>query len=142
METRIEKLNSYKGIIVKALLDSGVMGLFMDKKFVEEYGFKLDKLDRPIEVKNVDGTSNSRRNITYELECNVFYKGHSERLRMDICNLKRTKMIFGMPWLTAHNPEINWETREVKMLRCLPWYRRKIDVKQKKTKEENRKNLR
>jgi len=25
-----------------------------------------------------------------------------------------------MPWLAAHNPEINWETGEVKMTRCLP----------------------
>jgi len=24
----------------------------------------------------------------------------------------------GMPWLQAHNPEINWETREVRMTRC------------------------
>ena len=69
----------------------------------------------PIEIKNVNGTSNSRGNITHELECNVFYKGHSERLRMDVCDLGRTKMILGMPWLAAHNLEINWETREVKM---------------------------
>jgi len=25
-----------------------------------------------------------------------------------------------MLWLTAYNPEINWETGEVKMTRCLP----------------------
>ena len=24
----------------------------------------------------------------------------------------------GMLWLAAHNPEINWETGEVKMMRC------------------------
>jgi len=34
---------------------------------------------------------------------------------MDVCDLGRTKMILGMPWLAAHNLEINWETREVKM---------------------------
>ena len=26
-----------------------------------------------------------------------------------------------MPWLAAHNPEINWEKGEVKMTRCPPW---------------------
>jgi len=26
-----------------------------------------------------------------------------------------------MPWLAAHNPEINWETEEVKMMRCPPF---------------------
>jgi len=115
LEIGIEKLDNHEGVMVKVLLDSGTTGLFVDKKFVEEHGFKLEKLDQPIEVKNVNGTSNSRGNITHELECNVFYKGHSERLRMDVCDLGRTKMILGMPWLAAHNLEINWETREVKM---------------------------
>ena len=83
--------------MVKVLLDSGTMELFVNRKFVEEHSFRLEKLNRPIEVKNVDGTSNSGRNITHELECNVFYKEHSERLRMDVCDLGRTKMILGMP---------------------------------------------
>ena len=50
----------------------------------------------------------------------MFYKGHMERMRIDICNLGKTEVILGMPWLAAHNPEINWETGEVKMTRCLP----------------------
>jgi len=39
---------------------------------------------------------------------------------MDICDLGKTEVILGMPWLQAHNPEINWETGEVKMTRCPP----------------------
>ena len=76
MEVGIEKLDNHEGVTVKALLDSSIMGIFVDKKFVEEHVFKLEKLDRPVEVKNVDGTSNSGGNITHELECNVFYRGH------------------------------------------------------------------
>jgi len=97
LEVGIEKLNNHKGVTVKALLDSSATGIFVDKKFVEEHGFRLEKLDQPVEVKNVDRTSNSGGNITHELECNVFYRGHHERLRMDVCNLGRTKMILGMP---------------------------------------------
>ena len=115
LEVGIEKLDNHEGVIVKALLDSSATGIFVGKKFVEEHGFRVEKLDRPVEVKNVDGTSNSRGNITYELECNVFYRGHHKRLRMDVCNLGRTKMILGMPWLAAHNPEINWESGEVRV---------------------------
>ena len=120
LEVGIEKLDNHKGVMVKVLLDSGATGIFVDKKFVEEHDFRLEKLDQPVEVKNVDGTSNSGGNITYELKCNVFYRGHYKRLKMDVCNLGRTKMILGMPWLAAHNPEINWETGEVKMSRCPP----------------------
>jgi len=44
----------------------------------------------------------------------MFFKGHMERARMDVCNLEKTELILGMPWLAAHNPEIDWEKREVK----------------------------
>ena len=56
----------------------------------------------------------------HQIECNMFFKGHIERVRMDICNLEKTEVILGMPWLAAHNPEIDWEKEEVKMTRCLP----------------------
>ena len=36
-----------------------------------------------------------------------------------------------MPWLAAHNPKINWETREVKMIRCLPLCGRRSPKKEK-----------
>jgi len=39
-------------------------------------------------------------------------------MRIDVYNLEKTDVILEMPWLQAHNPEINWETGEVKMTRC------------------------
>ena len=36
---------------------------------------------------------------------------------MDVCNLGRTDIILGILQLQAHNPEINWKTREAKMMR-------------------------
>ena len=47
----------------------------------------------------------------------MYYKGHVERIKKEVWNLGRTEVILGMPWLQAHNPEINWETGEVKMTR-------------------------
>ena len=45
LEVGIEKLDNHEEVTVKALLDSGATGIFVDKKFVEEHGFKLEKLD-------------------------------------------------------------------------------------------------
>jgi len=117
----LEKVDTHERVTVNALLDSRATGLFMDKKFVEKNGFKMEKLERPIKVMNVDGTHNSGGDIIHEVECNVYYKGHRERMKFDICNLGRTEVILGMPWLAAHNPEIDWEKGEVKLTRCPPW---------------------
>ena len=103
----IEKLDSHEGVTVKALLDSRATELFADKKFVEKHGFKMQKLDRPVNIKNVDRMKNSGGMITHKIEVNIFFKGHMERTKMDVCNLGRTEVILGMPWLAAHNLEIN-----------------------------------
>jgi len=116
----IEKIDTHKGVVVKALLDSGATGMFMDKRTVAKHGFMLEKLERPIIVRNMDRTNNSGEAITHQIEANMYYKGHIERRRMDIYDLRKTEVILGMPWLQAHNPEINWKTGEVKMIRCLP----------------------
>jgi len=123
----------HEGITVKALLDSGVTGMFMDKKMAAKHGFRLQKLERPVVVRNVDGTNNSRKAITYQVEVNMYYRSYVERIRMDMCNLEKTNMILGMLWLQVHNPEINWKTGEVMMIRCSPLCRRntKLEKRQK-----------
>ena len=50
-----------------------------------------------MQVRNVDSTSNSGGAITHEVEVNMFYKGHVERVRMDDCELGKTDVILGMP---------------------------------------------
>jgi len=114
----VEKVDMHEGITVKALLDSSATGMFMDKKMTAKHGIKLQKLERLVTVKNIDGTNNSGEAITHQVKVNVYYKNHIERIRIDVCDLGRINIILGMPWLQAHNPEINWETREVRMTRC------------------------
>jgi len=103
----IEKIDTYEGITVKALLDSSTIGMFMDRKMAARHSFKLQRLERPVVVRNVDGTNNNAGAITHQVEVNVYYKNHVERMRIDICNLGRTEVILGIPWLQAHNLEIN-----------------------------------
>jgi len=118
----VEKLNMHEGITVKALLDSSATGMFMNKRMVARHGFKLQKLKRPITVRNMDGINNSGGVIIYQIEVNIYYKGYVERMRIDICDLGKPEIILGMPWLVVHNSEI--KTREVKMMRCPPLVRK------------------
>jgi len=125
----------HKGVTVRVLLDSGTTEMFMDRKIAARHEFRLQKLERLIAVRNVDRTNNSGRVITHQVKVNVYYKNHMERMRMDICDLGKTEIILGIPWLAAHNPKINWETREVKMTRCSPLCG---GVKSKEKKEKKR----
>ena len=36
----------------------------------------------------MDGTNNSKEGIIYQVECNVYYKDHIERMRIDIYDVK------------------------------------------------------
>ena len=132
MNIGIEKVDMHKGITVKALLDSGATEIFMDQRMAAKHGLRLQKLKRLITVRNVNGTNNSAKAITYQVEVNMYYKGYVERMRIDVCNLGKMDIILGMPWLQAHNPEINWEMGEVKMMRCLLLCRRNIKLKEEK----------
>jgi len=139
MKVGLEKLENHKGVAVKALLDSGATGLFMDTTFAREKGFKMERMKNPLLIKNVDGTVNVGGAITHQVECNIFFKGHVERVRMDVCNLGKTEVILGMPWLAAHNPEIDWEKGEVKMMRYPPICgKRKQEEKKKEVKKIER----
>ena len=107
MKVGLEKVDTHERVTVDVLLDSGATGLFMNKEFVEKNGFRMEKLERPVKVMNIDGTHNKGGDIMHKVTYNVYYKGHRERAKFDVCNLGRTEVILGMPWLAAHNPEID-----------------------------------
>ena len=93
----LEKLESHEEVAVKALLDSGATGLFIDTTFAREKGFKIEKIKNPLLVKNIDGTVNVEEVIMHQVEYNMFFKEHIERVRIDICNLGKMEVILGMP---------------------------------------------
>ena len=113
-------MENYKGVAVKVLLDSRAIGLFMDTKFAKKKGFKLEKLKKPLLVQNIDSMVNIGGAITHQVKCNMFFKGHVERIKINVYNLGKTEVILGILQLAAHNLEIDWEKREVKITRCLP----------------------
>jgi len=90
----------------------------MSSEFARKKGFKLKKLKRPIQVRNVDRSFNREGPIENTVEVNVYYKGHVERTEIDIIGGQKWGVILGMPWLECHNPKIDWKTGEVKMTRC------------------------
>ena len=103
---------------MEALLDSGATGLVMSSEFAKKQGFKLKKLERPINVRNVDRSLNKEGLIENIVEVNIYYQGHRERTEINVIEGQKWTVILRMLWLAYHNPEINWRTGEMKMTRC------------------------
>jgi len=80
----LERIDTQEGIMVKALLDSGVTGLVMSSEFAKKQGFKLKRLERPMNVRNVDGSLNKKGPIENIVEVNIYYQGHRERTEIDV----------------------------------------------------------
>ena len=114
----LERIDMQEGITVEVLLDSGTMGLVMSSEFTRKQGFKLKKLERPMQVRNVERSFNREEPIENMVEVNIYYQRHRERMEIDVIGGQKWSVILGMPWLAHHNPEINWRIGEVKMMRC------------------------
>jgi hypothetical protein len=48
----------------------------------------------------------------------LHYENHSERTQLAVTHLGKQSLILGYNWLHNDNPEINWQTKDIKMSRC------------------------
>ena len=69
----LERIDTQEGITVEVLLDSRATGLVMSSEFARKQGFKLKKLERPMNMRNVDGLLNKEEPIEYMVEVNIYY---------------------------------------------------------------------
>ena len=117
---------------MEALLDSGATGLVMSSEFAKKQGFKLKKLERPINVRNVDGLLNKEGPIENTVEVNIYYQGHRERTEIDVIRRQKWTMILVILWLACHNPEIDWRTGKIKITKYSEEYRKQWRLVQEK----------
>ena len=96
---------------MKTLIDSGCTDTCVSKDLVQKENLPTEKLERPRQVFNADGTPNVDGNITECVKVEVEMGGHKEDIKAAVVQLEnRTDMIIGHDWLIKHNPEINWNT--------------------------------
>ena len=93
----LERVDTQEGITVEALLDSGATELIMSSEFAKKQGFKLKKLERPMQVRNMDGSFNRESLIENTVEVNIYYKGYTERMEIDVIGGQKWSVILRMP---------------------------------------------
>ena len=96
MKIGLERLDTQERVMMEVLLDSGATGLVMSSEFVKKQGFKLKRLERPMNMRNVDGSLNKEEPIEHTVEVNIYYQGYRERTEIDIIREQKWMVILGM----------------------------------------------
>ncbi|APA10823.1 hypothetical protein sscle_07g055930 [Sclerotinia sclerotiorum 1980 UF-70] len=96
---------------VKALIDSGAMGIFIDPDFAKENGIPIEPKEHPYQLIllggkkiGVDGWVH-RQTSAIKM---IMLGGYTEQVKMDLVPLGRHAIVLGTPWIKRHNPNIDW----------------------------------
>ncbi len=97
---------------VSALVDSGATSSFIDQTFVAQHNIPVVKKSTLILVEVIDGRSIAFGAITHETTPPELCIGkHTEKIVLNIISTPHHPIILGLPWLEAHNPIIDWQSR-------------------------------
>jgi hypothetical protein len=118
VDVEIESMDTAVKQCTQALIDCGATGCFIDIEWAKLNNIPTHPLTNPIPVYNVDGTANNAGAITDIADIILCYETHSERTQLAVTRLGKQSLILGYNWLRNHNPEINWQTKDVKMSCC------------------------
>ena len=96
------------------MLDSGATGKgFIDESFAHSNKLTLFELRNRRRLNVVDGRPSSAGDITHVVKLDMDIKGHKEKMLFYVTKLGKYDIILGKPWLTDHNPNVNWSTNLV-----------------------------
>ena len=56
----------------------------MSSEFARKQGFKLKRLERPMYIRNVNGSLNKKGPIEHMVKVNIYYQGHRERMEINV----------------------------------------------------------
>jgi hypothetical protein len=110
----LTKICSYKGTTTEpALVDSGAMENFVDRNLVECLRLGTRLLERPIKLRNIDGTFNTTGEMTHYIDLMVCRADKKVKEHFYVTGLSGIKLILGYPWLRDFNPHVDWPTNTI-----------------------------
>ncbi len=118
LQVELMSPTSLASITTSALLDSGATGMFINRDFMQRHRLETTPLPQPVLLCNVDGSANEHGSITEEVHTLLCFGQHSERAQFTVTNLGQQSVIIGHPWLSHHNPEVDWAAQKVSMTCC------------------------
>ena len=99
-------------VTTTALIDCGATRNFIDPSLVRHLLLPSRAIP-PLQAFNIDGTVNKQGRITTTTTIHCQTTNFEDDLTLMIVDLGQSQVILGMPWLTKHNPHIDWEKKTV-----------------------------
>ena len=100
-------------VIYPFLVDSGADESFMDWRLAKKLNLKLIPLPKALEAHALDGRLLCRITHRTDLIQMTISQEHTESMSFHLLNSPSHPLILGFPWLSKHNPHMNWATGEV-----------------------------
>lgn len=100
-------------INMKVLIDCSADSDFIDKKYSTFIGIKKQALDKPIKVWNADGTLNEAGTVTHYVMVPLEIGERKQNEQLLVMNLRKQKVILGLPWLERENLDIDWQWKMI-----------------------------
>src|SRR5258708_910065 len=118
LQVKLTSPTSLASIPTSTLLDSGATGMFINQDFVQRHWLETTPLPQPVLLCNIDGSTNEHGSIMEEVHALLCFGQHLERAQFTVTNLGQQSVIIGHPWLSHHNPEVDWAAQKVSMTCC------------------------
>ena len=111
-------------VTINAIFDSEAKEDFMVREVCNKHGIKLITVTNPREINLVDGNPTAMGPDTHMTEVSINISSHRELAIFQVANLQKYEGILGMPWLTKHNPMIDWNYKKIIFNNklCTKWY--------------------
>ena len=88
----------------------------MTQEFVIKSGLLTEAYDRPIRL--ADGSLAKKGIIAKTQNVAMTIGSHQEDIKFEVSNLGKEDIILGRPWLSKHNPHVDWRNGTVTLTCC------------------------
>ena len=103
----------YKRVDKHALLDSGATENFIHPRALRQLRLPTQNLERPRDVRNVDGTTNKGGQISQTTTLKIRHNGIETAHKFFVADIGPDDFIFGYPFFESAKPNIDWQVGRV-----------------------------
>ena len=90
------------------LVDSGTTENFINLEYARWLGLLIKHLEMPRKLFNVDGTLNKAGELQFYTDVSIQTRTQRTNHHFFLLDLGESKAIFGYPWFTSAQPNIDW----------------------------------